>query len=76
MGFSYNSPSNIPGLTSLEHCQTNLFKVVELQGVSWRRYCDNTTEPTQPQDDTILKCYAEIDHRIKNNQFSKKYSRL
>ena len=73
MGFSYNSPTNIPGLTSLEHCQTNLFKVVELQGVSWRRYCDNTTEPTQPQDDTILKCYANIKKITKNNQDFEKY---
>lgn len=52
------STSHISGLTSFESCHSNIFSIVDLQGIKWRKYYDSSTLPTYPIDDHILKLYA------------------
>ena len=50
--------NHINGLTSFESCHSNIFSIVDLQGIKWKKYHDTSTLPTYPQDDPILKLYA------------------
>ena len=64
---SLNNCQPINGVTSLENCPSNLFQLLDLKGIRWKRYSSDTPCPTHvrdfvathPSDDQILKLYAK-----------------